>query len=428
MRMDVLERLAILILSGELKFDALDQRLESCFESQRVFRHKLIHRLIEHFGLGSRPSIRAVKEWLSQDPPLRRKKQRGITLYPDSLSATMAADRSLSSDWKVPSICTVGRLANWLDISPEELDWFSGEMHFTSGSTKLCHYNYKTIAKRSGGMRLLEIPKWRLKTIQRRILHGILDRIPSHDCSHGFKKNRSIFTFTQPHKNKNVVLKFDLKDYFLSTERARVRSLFHLAGYPPTISRHLAGICCHQANPHHLPNNLKGKWLYERPHLPQGAPSSPALADKLLYRLDLRLLGLARKMALSFTRYADDIAFSSGKPLGNKSIASFTLLIENIISEEGWQVNPKKTRVMRQSQQQRLTGLVINQGTNLPRKEYDQIRAILHRCKQNGFEAENRECHPNFVAHLQGRIQFVLQSNQKRGEKLMTMLSRISLL
>lgn len=239
--MDVLERLAILILSGELTFDALDQRLESCFESQRTFRHKLIHRLIEHFGVGSRPSIRAVKEWLSNDPALRRKKQRRITLYPDTLPVTMATDRTLSSDWNVLSICTIGKLAHWLDISPEELDWFSGEMHFTSGSTKLCHYNYKTIAKRSGAMRLLEIPKWRLKMIQRRILHGILDRIPSHDCPHGFKQARSIFSFTQPHKNKKVVLKFDLKDYFLSTERARVRSLFHLAGYPPTISRHLAG-------------------------------------------------------------------------------------------------------------------------------------------------------------------------------------------
>ncbi|PQJ29127.1 hypothetical protein BSZ32_11910 [Rubritalea profundi] len=131
-------------------------------------------------------------------------------------------------------------------------------------------------------------------------------------------------------------------------------------------------------------------------------------------------------MALSFTRYADDIAFSSDKPLGNKSIASFTLLIENIISEEGWQLNRQKTRVMRQSQQQRLTGLVANQGTNLPRKEYDQIRAILHQCKQHGFEAKNRECHPNFVAHLEGRIQCILQSNQKRGEKLMTTLKGIS--
>ena len=239
-------------------------------------------------------------------------------------------------------------------------------------------------------------------------------------------------TYVKSHVGRRLVIKLDLKDYFLSVERSRVRALFHLAGYPPAVSCLLSGICTLRFSASSLPYAVKSKWKYETFHLPQGAPTSPALADRLLFRLDMRLNGLAKHMKIPYTRYADDIAFSTDDTMmtGNR-IDHFLRLVRNIIAEEGFQVNEKKTRVMPQSQRQRLVGLVVNQKTNVERSEYDRLKAIIHRCVKNGYEAENRQGHPAFAQHLQGRVEFVRMTHPKRGEKLEAMLvkvdSRVSL-
>ena len=102
-------------------------------------------------------------------------------------------------------------------------------------------------------------------------------------------------------------------------------------------------------------------------------------------------------------------------------------LVKKIVCEEGWGLNPKKTRIMHASQRQRLAGLVVNTKTNLARSEYDQLKAIIYRVCLNGLEAENRENHPNFLAYLEGRVSFVQMGNAKRGEKLAKMLEKIRL-
>lgn len=164
-------------------------------------------------------------------------------------------------------------------------------------------YHYRIFRKRSGSVRLIESPKPRLKELQRQILAFLLDKIPLHPAVHGFRVGRSIKTFAVPHVGQRVILRMDLQNFFPSISRARVQAMFRTAGYPERVADLLGGICTN-ATPRDVWNNLpfevdpvllrETRSLYREPHLPQGAPTSPALANLCSYRLDCRLAGLAR--------------------------------------------------------------------------------------------------------------------------------------
>ena len=135
--------------------------------------------------------------------------------------------------WDLPLIETVGDLAGWLSLHPAELEWFA-DLKGLCGKlnrSKLQHYRYRILHKRSGGVRLIESPKRDLKELQRRILTSILDRIPAHPAVQGFVKGRSIVTFATPHVGKHVVLRLDLENFFPAFPAARAQALFRtLAG------------------------------------------------------------------------------------------------------------------------------------------------------------------------------------------------------
>jgi hypothetical protein len=116
--------------------------------------------------------------------------------------------------------------------------------------------------------------------------------------------------------------------------------------------------------------------LYERPHLPQGAPTSPALANLTAYRLLCRLSGLAKSTGAVYTRYSDDLAFSGGETL-NRSPSRFSIHAAAVSLEEGFAVNHRKTRIMRQSVRQQLAGVVVNREPNLRRADLELLEAIL---------------------------------------------------
>src|SRR5262249_55976467 len=131
--------------------------------------------------------------------------------------------------------------------------------------------------------------------------------------------------------------------------------------------------------------------------LPQGAPTSPGLSNQVGRKLDKRFLGLAAKMGFMYTRYADDLTFSGGPGLAEK-VGSLMARARNIAREEGFAVNEKKSRVMRRSAAQTVTGVVVNDKPSISRDELRRLRAILHRAKKEGLEAQNREGRPNFAA------------------------------
>ena len=149
--------------------------------------------------------------------------------------------------------------------------------------------------------------------------------------------------------------------------------------------------------------------------------ASPALANLSAFRLDRRLTGLADRFGLRYTRYADDLAFSGD--LGRRQAQHLVAHVTAVATTEGFGVNPAKTSIRGQADQQRLAGLVVNAAPAVPRAEYDRLRAILHDAARHGVDAANRDGHADFAAHLAGRVAWVAHRHPARAAKLYRLLS-----
>src|SRR6185437_6935701 len=330
--------------------------------------------------------------------------------------------------WDLPPILCAGALADWLQLSVGDLEWFADlkALGYQKNAARLRHYHYRVLLKHSGAIRLIESPKPRLKQLQRQILAGILEKIPPHPAAHGFLKGRSIQTFVAPHVGQRAVLRMDLRDFFPSFAAARIKAFFRTLGYSQSVAGLLGGICTN-ATPRDVwskpafdinPQQLReARVLYARPHLPQGAPTSPALANLCSYRIDCRLAGLAKSAGANYSRYADDLAFS-GDAEFESCLERFSAHVAAILQEEGFVVNYRKTRIMRQGVRQRIVGLVANQRLNVVRNEFDRLKAILTNCVRHGIHTQNRNAHPDFRAHLEGRVSFVEMINPAKGMRL----------
>ena len=348
----------------------------------------------------------------------------------------MAPSPGPPSTWAVPAILTPVELAARLELEPNELDWFADVrgLERSTGEGPLRHYDYRWKPKRNGSTRLIEAPKGRLKAIQRRLLREVLAPIPPHDAAHGFRPGRSVRTFVGPHVGRSLILKMDLLDFFPTIVLARVVALFRAAGYPEPVARALAGLCTNRVPlelwrrpdaPIPGPDAWRTRQLYRGAHLPQGAPTSPALANLCAYRLDCRLAGLAASAGATYTRYADDLAFSGDDDFA-RSVARFHVHASAIALEEGFAVNARKTRVMRQGVRQVLAGAVLNIRPNVPRDDFDALKATLHNCLRHGPTGQNRAEHPDFRAHLLGRIAHIATLNPDRAGKLKAVFDRVA--
>jgi len=331
-------------------------------------------------------------------------------------------------EWGLPPLIHQEAVADFLGLYPGELAWLADvhgrEARVPAGPLR--HYVYRWIPKAAGRWRLIEMPKSRLKATQQRLLHHLLDRVPPHDAAHAFRKGRSVVTFARPHCGREVVLRFDLKDFFPSVPASRVHALFARLGYTTPVARLLAGLCtnvvpddaCRPETTWHERKRLRS------PHLPQGAPTSPALANLCARRLDARLDGLARSVGADYTRYADDLAFSGGAAL-ERAAGRFPVVVATIALEEGFEVNTHKTRVLRRGVRQQLAGVVVNAHPNVRRADYDRLKATLTNCVRHGPVPENRDGHGDFRSHLLGRIAHVGRLNPARGRRLREVFDRI---
>jgi retron-type reverse transcriptase len=151
--------------------------------------------------------------------------------------------------------------------------------------------------------------------------------------------------------------------------------------------------------------------------LPQGASTSPALANLTARRLDARLAGITAKLGWTYTRYADDLTFSADGEAADK-IGYLLARVRHIAQDEGFAVNEKKTRVQRPNTAQVVTGLVVNKQVAVPRDMVRRLRAILHRARREGLAAQNRDNHPHFEAWVRGMIAYVTMANAEQGRKL----------
>lgn len=334
--------------------------------------------------------------------------------------------RPRAGPWPVPPLATQADLARLIGETPACLDWLA-DLQGRNGSPHTRTYRYTWVDKAAGGKRLIEAPKIRLKLAQKEILKRVLQPIPVHDAATGFVLGRGVLDHARRHQGRRVVVTLDLRHFFWGVRHLRVRALFAKAGYRAPIARRLTALCTtttpkdvlRQAHPERRP--LLRPWL-DRPHLAQGAPTSPALSNLVCFRLDARLSGLARHHGATYSRYADDLAFSLDKPRRVDTLLERT---RAIVRDEGFEPHPNKTRIQPDHQRQEVCGLVVNERATISRASAKRLEATLYNAIRGGVELQNREGHPAFFDALQGRVAWMAQVDPIRARRVVALWQQL---
>ena len=258
-------------------------------------------------------------------------------------------------------------------------------------------YDRWRVPKRSGGWRQIEAPSKNLRTAQRWIQRNIIPRLEVHDAAHGCVRGRSSVTFAAAHTGAAALLRMDVRSFFPSVRFQAVRRTL-AAVLEPEVCRMAAALCtsgCPRA-------------------LPQGAATSPGLANAACLALDRDMEALARARGARFTRYVDDLAFSFREPADAGRLAKE---VAELLWCHGFEAHKGKTRIMRAHQRQELVGLVVN-GDGPPRPSRGSMRRLRAAIHQAG-DASPQELH-----RIQGMISYVSMSNQTNGRRLRQQLEQ----
>jgi len=319
--------------------------------------------------------------------------------------------------------CSFGKLKSPKDVAELlEIDFKVLNYHLYINPPPK-RYTTFYISKRKGGKRKISVPIASLKILQSK-LNTILNIVYEPKASvHGFMKNRGIVSNANMHTKRKYVLNLDLKEFFPSINFGRVRGMFMAVPYnlPPAVATVLAQICCHDNE------------------IPQGAPTSPIISNMICAKLDSKLRKLAVKHACIYTRYADDITFSTYKPNFPTTLASIVSTdtgnelavgrdLIKIIESNGFEVNHNKTRLQTSNHRQEVTGLITNKFVNVNRKYIRQVRAMLHAWRKYGekkaeeeffdkYDTKHRssfKSRPLFKQIVKGKIEFL---RMVRGHK-----------
>jgi retron-type reverse transcriptase len=252
---------------------------------------------------------------------------------------------------------TLDELARRVGVSKEQL---------VAVANARRNYRWHAIPKKDGGRRIVYTPQPELKDIQRRLLRKVFARLKVHPAACGFVRGRSVVDHAARHVGKKIVVKIDIQEFFASTSWERVSTYLKRLGWTNRFGRRespnscLMTLCCYANG------------------LPQGAPTSPILSNAVNYRMDCRLAALAARSGATYSRYADDMAFSFDID-DVRFIRGVIRRVRRILHSEGYRVHKAKLRYLRSHQQQRLVGLVVNEKVQLPRKTRRLLRAVEHR-------------------------------------------------
>jgi RNA-directed DNA polymerase len=321
----------------------------------------------------------------------------------------LAIDEAQLARYGLPVWRTEADVAQALDVPLKTLRHFS--MH--SAQERTPHYVTFAIPKRSGGERLIMAPKRRLKALQRRLNTLLCAKLPASEHAHGFRSGHSVRTNAQPHVGKRVLLQLDLHEFFPSIHFGRVRGLLLALGYGYPVASVLAALMT-EAPRQPVAVDETVYFAPVGPRVcPQGAPTSPHLSNALLLKMDRRLAGLARRMRFSYTRYADDLTFS-GDDIANAH--ALRILAGRIVEDEGFRVNPEKTRILREGARQSVTGVVVNDVLGLSRQARRRLRAAIHRCAQ--AQAAGTPLDPARLARLEGELAYLAMLNPQQAQRL----------
>lgn len=321
----------------------------------------------------------------------------------------------------LPVLSNPADLAQAIGISVSLLRWLA----FHSDAPTRVHYVSFDVPKKNGGLRRLSVPHRKLAEAQHWVLTNILNLLPVPQSAHGFIAQHSVLTNAEPHVAATVVVNVDLKDFFPTITFPRVEGMFRRLGYSPAVASILALLCTECPR-----QTLRfGDSIYHAATgpraLPQGACTSPAISNQIAAKLDRRMSAMANKLGWRYTRYADDLTWSTTGDL-NPSVGYVLSRVRHLVKDEGFELNHAKTRVQRRSQQQSVTGVVVNDRMSVPRQTIRRIRAILHNAKHTGLDAQNRDGHPHFRDWLMGMIGWIQMVNPEQGRKLRSELTALS--
>jgi RNA-directed DNA polymerase len=261
-------------------------------------------------------------------------------------------------------------------------------------------YHQFEIAKRTGGMRQISAPRGLVRDLQTELAPQLQKIHTRHPSAHGFLEKQCVVTNAAPHVGRRWVLNVDLADFFPSINFGRVRGLFMAPPFQmgPKAAAVMAQICTH------------------RNGLPQGAPTSPVLSNFIAAALDRRLTRLAREHKCTYSRYADDLTFSSDQAIFPPALAHVEVsagqiervrvgdALERAIMACGFSVNHKKVRLQGRHRRQAVTGLCVNSTINVERERIRKVRAMLHAWEKFGLAAAGHEYFDKYSAAPRGGV------------------------
>lgn len=366
---------------------------------------------------------RRERERLERAEAWRQKKEQEIVYLGDRVSGGLnytQCDRARLQSYNLPEYATAEQIAAAMGITIGQLRFLA----FYRKTSTVSHYIRFRIPKKTGGDRIISAPMPRLKQAQYWILSNILEKIALHDAAHGFRPGRSIVSNAQPHVGAEVIINLDLKDFFPSISYQRIKGLFRAMGYSEAAAT-IFGLLC--TEPEIEAVELDGKTYYvalsER-HLPQGAPTSPALTNILCRRLDRRLAQMAENLGFVYTRYADDLTFSASGE-NRRYICNILRRTESIVTHEGFEIHEEKTRILRSSRQQEVTGVVVNDKPNVDKKTLKRFRATLFQIEKDGLEGKHWGHSDDLMASIQGFANFVAMINPVQGAEFQKKVQQI---
>ncbi len=266
-------------------------------------------------------------------------------------------------------------------------------------------YEKFEIPKKSGGTRTIHSPNDRLKYIQKRLNEEIMiflndSNYPVSKISHGYEKKKSIRTNASVHVKKRYVLNIDIEDFFGSINFGRVRGFFNKNNFfklPLEVSTIIAQICCKDGV------------------LPQGAPTSPIISNLIAHTLDYRISHLAKKYKMNYSRYVDDLTFSTNEKNFELSLDNFLSDFDSLLKNTGFVRNKKKTRLQYKRSRQAVTGVVVNEDLSIPNDFYKNTRAMLNEFIKNENFFINDKDNLGSLNQLEGRLSYINYFEKKKN-------------
>ena len=310
-------------------------------------------------------------------------------------------------------------LANKMGLTLKQLRFLT----YTQKLSPKTDYVRFNMSKKTGGFREISAPKPQLKRLQYWILDNLLNKVEVSEQTHGFVSKRNIVSNALPHLNQAVVINCDLENFFPTLGYPRVKGLFKSLGYSTEVATVLALLTTEAEQKEVI---LDGEKLYlytGKRYLPQGSPASPMISNLICRKLDKRMNGIATALGFVYTRYADDMTFSSKEYL---NINKMMFWIKGIVTEEGFILHPDKTRIMKKGSRHEVTGVVVNEKPSVNRKELKKFRALLYQIEKDGLEGKSwHGKSENLVSVIWGYANFIKMVDADKGEKFMEQVKDI---